>query len=215
MWLYGYIGFLASRHGVSFVFSFENRKSGIHQSQVHLLAVTVDSCSQTLTQKNKTVTWLTDIQGGLVRAWHKQLRNDAFDHGLWIWAYKFFNDKTPANYVTFGSGPTDLLPGHLSGLLSRWSTCLANVLRKPTTLSDVHQAKKTVLDMDSGFDMLIPIVRYTHSRYNASRALSMNAPTQEAGMTIANTWEAFKDHKKCKLSMKALPSIVWVKNCSS
>jgi hypothetical protein len=103
---------------------------------------------------NKTVTRITDIQGGLVRAWCTQLRDDTFDPGLWIPAYKFFNDETPANYVTFGNGPTDLLPGHLSGLLSCWSTCLANVPHKPTTLSDIHQAKKTVLAMDSGLTCL-------------------------------------------------------------
>jgi hypothetical protein len=146
----------------------------------------------------KTITKLTDVQGVLVHAWYKQFRDDAFDHGLWIPACAFFNDKTSVNYITFGNQPADLLPGHLSGLLSCWSACLSNVLHKPSTLPDIHQVKKTVLAMDSGFDMLIPIVQYTHPRYSASRALSMNAPTQEAGMTIANTWEAFKDHKKMK-----------------
>ena len=47
-----------------------------------------------------------------------------------------------------------------------------------------------------GFGMLIPVLRDTHPRYSASRALSMNAPTQEVSMNIINTWEAFKDHKR-------------------
>jgi hypothetical protein len=126
----------------------------------------------------KTASRLTDIRGGLTSAWYTQLRDKAFDHGLWFPAYKFFNDRTPANFVTFGSGPTDLLPGHLSGLLSRWSACLATALRKPTTLPDIHPAKKTVLAMDSGFDMIIPIVRHTHPMHATSHALSMNAPVE-------------------------------------
>jgi hypothetical protein len=120
--------------------------------------------------------------------WYAELRDEAFNHGLWFPLYEFFNDKTPSNFVTFRS--------HYSGLLSHWSACLATVLCKPTTLPDTHPAKKTILAMESGFDMIIPIVRHTHPRYAASCALSMNAPTQEVGMSIANTWEAFKDHKK-------------------
>jgi hypothetical protein len=83
-----------------------------------------------------------------------------------------------------------------SGLLSCWGTCLATVLRKPTTLPDTHPAKKTVLAMDNGFNMLIPIIQNTHPMYAASCALSMNAPTQEVGMTISDTWGTFKDHKQ-------------------
>jgi hypothetical protein len=50
--------------------------------------------------------------------------------------------------------------------------------------------------MDSGFDMLIPVLRCAHPHCSASHALRMNAPTQEASVTVVGTWEAFKDHKK-------------------
>jgi hypothetical protein len=50
--------------------------------------------------------------------------------------------------------------------------------------------------MDNGFYMLVPVLWYTHPRHTASCALSMNAPTQEAGMNIIDTWESFKDHKR-------------------
>jgi hypothetical protein len=150
----------------------------------------------------KTASRLTDVRGGLVCAWYNQVRDEAFDHGLWMPAYRFFNDNTPLKYVTFRNGPTDLLPSHLNGLLSHWSASLATVFHKPSTLPDIHPAKKSVLAMNNGFDMLVPIVRRTHDMYTVSRALSMNAPTQEVGMTISDTWEAFRDHKKLQAVYK-------------
>ena len=50
--------------------------------------------------------------------------------------------------------------------------------------------------MADGYAMLIPAIQDTHLRYAASCALSMNVPTQDAGMTIANTFYAFKDYKQ-------------------
>jgi hypothetical protein len=144
----------------------------------------------------RTAFRLLDIRGNLVHVWYRPLRNEAFDHGLFFPPYKFFHDKTPSNCVTFGNHEDDLLPSHCSGLLSCWGTCLATVLRKPNTLADVHPAKKTVLAMDNGFDMIIPIIRHTHPMYATSCALGMNAPTQEVGMTISDAWDAFKDHKQ-------------------
>jgi hypothetical protein len=75
-------------------------------------------------------------------------------------------------------------------------TALATFLRKANTLPNCHPAKKMILAMDNGFDMIIPNIRCTHPMCAMSSALSMTAPTQEASMTIADTWDAFKDHKQ-------------------
>ena len=75
--------------------------------------------------------------------------------------------------------------------------CLScNFLSTSSTLPDTHPAKKTILSMDNGFAMIFPILRDTHPRYAAPCALSMNAPTQDSGMTISDTFDAFKDYKK-------------------
>ena len=130
-----------------------------------------------------------------MRVWYKQIRVEAMDHGLYMPPYEFFHDKTPSNYLTCGSHEDDMLPGHCSGLVARWSACLATFFRRAQTLPDTHPAKKTILSMDNGFAMIIHIVRATHPRYAASRALGMNAPTQDSGMTISDTFDAFKDYK--------------------
>jgi hypothetical protein len=132
----------------------------------------------------------------LVCAWYKKLQEEAFDHGLWLPSYEFFEDKTPGQCVTFGTKPTNLLPPHLSALLGHWSAGLANVLCKPATLPNVHEAKCMVLAMDDEYGILIPVLRPTHPHYSASRALSMNALTQEVGVNVIDIWEAFKDHKR-------------------
>ena len=144
----------------------------------------------------KTGTKLQDVRGNLIRAWYGQMRGEAMDHGLYIPPYEFFHDMLPSNYLTCGSDKDDMLPSHCSGLVAQWSACLATFLRRPQTLPENHPAKKTILSMDNGFAMLIPVVRDTHPRYAASCALSMNAPTQDAGMTISDTFDAFKDYKK-------------------
>ena len=77
-----------------------------------------------------------------------------------------------------------------------WSACLATFLRRPQILPETHPAKKTILSMNNGYAMLIPAVQDTHPRYAASCALSMNAPTQDVGMTIADTFNTFKDYKQ-------------------
>ena len=144
----------------------------------------------------KTTTKLQDVRGYNVRAWYKQIRGEASDHGLFMPAYEFFHDKTPSNYLTCGDHKDDMLPGHCSAYLARWSASLATFFRKAQTLPDTHPAKKTILSMDNGYAMIIHILQPTHPRYAASRALSMNAPTQDSGMTITNTFDAFKDYKK-------------------
>ena len=144
----------------------------------------------------KTATKLQDVRGYNVRAWYKQIRGEASDHGLFMPAYELFHDKTPSNYVTCGDHKDDMLPGHCSAYLARWSACLATLFRKAQTLPDTHPAKKTILSMDNGYAMIIHILRPTHPRYAASCALSMNAPTQDSCMTISDTFDAFKDYKK-------------------
>jgi hypothetical protein len=111
-------------------------------------------------------------------------------------ACEFFHDKTLSNIVTFGNGEDDLLASHCTGLLSCWGACLATVLRKPNALPDVHPAKKMVLAMDNGFDIIIPNIQHAHPMSAMSCAVSMNAPTQEVGVTISDTWDAFTDHKQ-------------------
>jgi hypothetical protein len=136
----------------------------------------------------KTASKLQDVHGNLMRAWYQQLRDEALDHGLYMPPYELFHDKPSSNYLTCGNGKDDILPSHCSGLVARWSVCLTTFLRRPQTLPDTHPAKTTILSMDNGYAMLIPAVRDKHPRYAASCALSMNAPTQDIGMTIANTF---------------------------
>jgi hypothetical protein len=144
----------------------------------------------------KTASRLQNVQGNLLHAWYRQLRDEAFDHGLYMPPYEFFHDKTPSNYITCGNGPDDVLPSQGSGLVARWSACLATLLRRANTLPECHPAKKMILSMDNCYAMFIPAVRDTHPRYAASCALSMNAPTQDFGMTIADMFDAFKDYKQ-------------------
>ena len=73
----------------------------------------------------KTATKLQDVRGHNVRAWYKQIQAEAMDHGLYMPPYGFFHDKTLSNYLTCGSHEDDMLPGYCSGLVARWSACLA------------------------------------------------------------------------------------------
>ena len=41
----------------------------------------------------KTATKLQDVRGNLMRAWYKQIRAEAMDHGLYLPPYEFFHDK--------------------------------------------------------------------------------------------------------------------------
>jgi hypothetical protein len=106
----------------------------------------------------KTATKLQAIRGNLMRAWYKQIRAKAMDHGLYLPPYEFFYDMTPSNYLTCGSHVDDILPGHCSGPIAHWSACLATFFRRAQTLPDTHPAKKTILSMDNGFAMIIPII---------------------------------------------------------
>jgi hypothetical protein len=111
----------------------------------------------------KTDTKLQDVHGNLMRAWYRQLRDKALHHGLYMLPYEIFHDKLLSNYLTCGNGKDDVLPSHdSSGLLARWSACLATFLRRPQTLPDTHPTKKTILSVDNGYAMLIPAVRDTH-----------------------------------------------------
>jgi hypothetical protein len=67
----------------------------------------------------KTASRLLAVRGNLVHAWHRQLRDKTFDHGLFMPPCELFHDKTPSNYVTCGNGPDDALPSDCSGLLAR------------------------------------------------------------------------------------------------
>ena len=73
----------------------------------------------------KTGTKLQDVRGNLMRAWYEQMRGEAMDHGLYLPPYSFFHDTLPSNYLTCGSDKDDVLPSHCSGLVARWSACLA------------------------------------------------------------------------------------------
>jgi hypothetical protein len=110
----------------------------------------------------KTASRLQNVRGNLLCVWHWQLRDEAFDHGLNMPPYEFFHKKTPSNYITCGNGPDDVLPSHCSGLVARWSACLATFLRRPNTPPETHPAKKTILSMDTGNAMFVPAVRDMH-----------------------------------------------------
>jgi hypothetical protein len=133
----------------------------------------------------KTGSKLQDAHGNLMRAWYRHMP-----------PYEFFHETRSSNYLTCGNGKDDMLPNHCNGIVARWSACLATFMHGPQKLPDNHPAKKTILSMSDGFAMLIPILRDTHPRYAASCALTMNALTQDSGMTIADTFDAFKDYKQ-------------------